>query len=374
MNRDLVVFGEDWGQHPSSTQHLIKRLAEDRKIIWVNSIGLRRPKFSVADISRVINKLKKMMGNMVAHSTPQPQNMTFIEPRVIPVPTSRWAINLNRLIIGKTLRKVMKKENIKNPIFWTSLPTAAELTGLCEESAIVYYCGDDFGALAGVDHQPVLNCEMKLAKKADLIFTASDVLANNFDPGKTKHLPHGVDTDLFTRPSIKAHDLPDHGPVAGFYGSISEWIDQDLIIQCATSLPDWTFVFVGSQHVDVSKLQSMPNIHLLGARSHEQLPSYVQHWDVSIMPFVDNAQIRACNPLKLREYMAAGRPIVATPFPALEPYKNYIIQANTQAGYVRGLKDAFKEGLTGQAPRQQAVNTESWSARADDVNIMLNTL
>lgn len=374
MNHDLIVFGEDWGQHPSSTQHLIKHLAQDRKVIWINSIGLRRPKFSVTDISRVANKLKRMFRKKVCQSTERPENMTFIEPKVIPVATRKWEVNFNRLSLGKTLRKVMKRENIQNPIFWTSLPTATELTGICAESAIVYYCGDDFGALAGVDHKPVLNCELKLVDRADLILTASTALAKKFDPIKTKVLPHGVDMELFSIPSIKAHDLPEHGPVAGFYGSISEWLDQDLIIQCAASLPDWTFLFVGSQHVNVSKLQSMSNIHLLGARPHDQLPSYVQHWDVSIMPFMDNAQIRACNPLKLREYMAAGRPIVATAFPALEPYKNYITQANTPNEYIRGLKSAFKEGLTNQVDRQKAVRTESWSARAVDVNKMLNAL
>ena len=375
MSRDLVVFGEDWGRHPSSTQHLIRQLAIDRKVIWVNSIGLRRPKFSLTDFGRLAKKLWRMTSRSIDHHTSsQPQNMSIVEPKVIPVPSNRLAIAFNRMMMGKALRKVMKKKNIYNPVLWASLPTVSDLIGICDERAVIYYCGDDFGALAGVDHQPVQKCEQQISAKADLILAASEALSDKFDQTKTKHLPHGVDLALFIRPSVRAKDLPAKGPVAGFYGSLSEWLDQDLIVQCARRMPNWSFVFVGTEHIDVSRLRSMANIHLLGPRPHDQLPRYVQHWDVSLMPFLDTAQIQACNPLKLREYLAAGRPIVATPFPALDAYDEYIVQAHTSHDFEQGLITALGESVEVSRLRRSSVQSESWTARADAIGKLIDAL
>lgn len=375
MTRDLIVFGEDWGRHPSSTQHLIKRLAEDRKIIWVNSIGMRRPQLTAADFARAGNKVRSMFAKSIdAPAIPVPSNMTIIEPRVIPLPGNRVAAKINRQLLGKTLRDVMKKRGIVDPILWTSLPTAVEFLGLCQEKAVVYYCGDEFGALAGVDHQPVLKCEGRLSGAADLILAASEPLANKFEPMKTRLVPHGVDFALFSEPAKRAADLPVGRPVAGFYGSISEWLDQDLVVKCANLLPDWSFVFIGEERTDVSRIRNLPNAHLLGPRAHEDLPGYIQHWDASIMPFVDNEQIRNCNPLKLREYLAAGRPVVATPFPALQAYEDILYISDTADGMASALVNARDEAASVSDLRQYVIEPESWSARAGDVRSLLDAL
>ncbi len=372
MMRDLVVFGEDWGRHPSSTQHLVKRLAKDRKVIWINSIGMRRPKFTTADIARVGSKVWRMMDKQKAvPKVSVPHNMTIIEPRVIPLPGNPIAAKINQQVLGNTLRKVLTAQNIVDPILWTSLPTAVDLLEVCNTSGVVYYCGDEFGALAGVDHRPVLACERRLSARADLILAASQPLADKFNSGKTELVPHGVDFDLFAQPSERASDLPTDGPVAGFYGSISEWLDQELVAECAGRLPNWTFVFVGEERTDVTRLQKCPNVQFLGPRPHEDLPGYVQHWDVSVMPFVDNEQIRNCNPLKLREYLAAGRPVVATPFPALSAYADILHQAQSAEHFAAAIENAYNETPVKKEERQHVVGAESWAARATQVGALL---
>ena len=146
-----------------------------------------------------------------------------------------------------------------------------------------------------------------------------ETLYKKFPREKTELLLHGVDLKKFQTPSPRAPDLPDVSKIAGFYGSLKDWIDIELLWKAAQDLPQWTFVLIGEVHTDISRLESLPNVRFLGPRKHHELPNYVQHWNVSMIPFKDTPQIRACNPLKLREYLAAGTPIASIDFPALEP-------------------------------------------------------
>lgn len=382
MARDLIVFGEDWGGLPSSTQHLIKHLAETRKIVWVNSIGLRRPTFNLRDFKRIWQKLTAT--DVISEQTMplnelQNSNLHLISPRTLPAPRSllgRWIAK--KLLLAQIKPKV-ETAQLENPILWTSLPTAVDMAGHLNESALVYYCGDDFSALAGVDHHTVAKREQELLIKADLIIASSTKLSQRSAPERTQLLAHGVDYALFATPVARASDLPNDGRnIAGFYGSISEWLDIDLLEKTIAQMPDWHFVFIGKAVIDTSRLSQFANVTFLGPRTHQQLPAYSQHWNASLLPFIDNAQIRACNPLKLSEYLAAGRPIVSTSFP--------VVQKLHASGLVQIVdnSDAMEEALRNserlftqpdfRERLRNNVSKQSWSARADLVSNWLEQL
>jgi glycosyltransferase involved in cell wall biosynthesis len=237
----------------------------------------------------------------------------------------------------------------------------------------VYYCGDDFGALAGVDGEPVIEMERELVARADLIIAASEVLASRFPPHKTLHVPHGADVALFGKAASPAKDLPTGRPVAGFYGSLSEWVDVELIATAAEALPEWAFVLIGPVRTDVERLKSLGNVTLLGPRNHHELPRYSQHWSVSMMPFRACPQIDACNPLKLREYLAAGRPVVSTEFPAVLRYQNVVNVARTPREFILAIRRAGC-GDGDALARQAAVASETWDARAAEIDRALSRL
>lgn len=395
MIHDLIVFGEDWGGLPSSTQHLVSQLAKRRKIVWVNSIGLRRPRFNWRDIKRALKKLSATLlsGNKLSVN-PQSRsganiamdkqkkvlpndNFHIVYPRTLPAPRSRIGRWLAARLLISQITPIVQQAGLQSPILWISLPTAVDVAGKLGESALVYYCGDDFSALAGVDHDTVARREAELAEKSDLILYASEELAGKFPTSRSYLLPHGVDFALFSRPAPRALDLPDDGrPIAGFYGSISEWLDIEMLKETIEQMPDWHFVFIGKPLVDINVLRNFKNVHLLGERPHRQLPSYSQHWTASLLPFVDNAQIKACNPLKLSEYLATGRPIVSTSFPAMEPFRGLVQVANTAGAMVEALKasqhidslPAFKAAL------RNTVANNSWVARAQQVSQWIDAL
>ena len=163
-------------------------------------------------------------------------------------------------------------------------------------------------------------------------------------------------------------------PMAGFYGALAPWLDLDLIASVARMLPHWRFVFVGPVQTDVTAIASLPNVTLLGARPHTALPGYARHWTAGIIPFRDNAQIRAANPLKLREYLAAGQPVVTTEFPALGPYRQHVAVAGSAADFAAALEASRSDNPAMADRRQASVAGDSWTARAAQASTLIDRL
>jgi len=390
-NRPLIVFGEDWGAHPSSTQHIVKVLGETRPVIWLNSIGLRKPKLSLRDLMRAYNKVKSFVVNYQGSSKVKPNidndsKFLIINPLVVPCANSWLSLKLSKAILRWQLKSACKKLGLTDPIIWTSLPTTVDYLDLFEKAPCVYYCGDDFSSLAGVDHQFVSQKETELISKSSYIFTASKKLVNKFPGNKTVNIPHGVNFSLFSEKVASIPlDLPQGKPIAGFYGSISTWLDQDLLVQTIQALPHWNFVFIGKADCNVDKLEQFSNVYLLGSRPHTDLPKYIQNWNVAILPFVDNKQIQMCNPLKLREYLASGTPIVTTDFNALNGYRKYLQVATKNNPFYQAILLANAEVTPAvdfdkldnisdliaitqvKSTRKACVINESWESRAKDV-------
>lgn len=366
--RPIVVSGEDWGRHPSSTQHIIGRLGQTRTILWVNSMGLRRPRVNSADLKRIWQKLVGTKSNSahpaVKNRLPQPH---ILEPRNIPLPGNSIARWYNRSILSARIRSRCHALDIRKPILWISLPVAVDLIGQLDEYLVVYYCGDDFGGLAGVDHEPVLKLEAELVNRADLVLAASPALASRFPEAKTKVLAHGVDFDLFSTPTAAAADLPQGKPIAGFYGSISDWVNIALLAALAKKRTDWNFCLVGDIRTDISPLTALDNVFFMGPRGHHELPGYVQHWQAALLPFHDNAQIRACNPLKLREYLASGTAVLSTDFPALTGYRDVISVCAEAADFSTALDATSDRSAAERATQQERVKMESWESRCADI-------
>lgn len=378
----MVMFAEDWGAHPSSSQHLARELSKYHDITWVNSIGLRAPDFSMADISRLFSKLKalvKVSRSKVSVSKSdefiwQPE---VVNPLALPFHGQGWVRWLNQKLLKNKLSHVFKTKHsadliIEKPILWISLPSAESLLGQINECFSIYYCGDDFTSLEGVDHDVMGRLESELIKKVDLILVASEQLAKKFPKEKTIFIPHGVADYFFEQPKNRPKDLPEGKPIAGFYGSISGWLDQALMTHAARMMPHWNFVFIGPKRCATDQLDALPNVYFLGEKAHKDLPSYVNYWQVSLLPFKDNAQIRACNPLKLREYLAIGKPIVTTYFPALKPYKEWVSAVNVEDRdcFCKAIECAGGEVDNQNKKKQERINqvsNHSWKARAIEI-------
>ncbi|MGF1762263.1 glycosyltransferase family 1 protein [Aliivibrio kagoshimensis] len=375
--RSMLVFGEDWGGLPSSTQHLISQLIShhDYHIDWVNSIGLRRPKITARDAKRLVRKVVAMFPSNrvkpIKHQTDNSGPSNLIYPKTLPAPQSRPIRKLAAHLLSKQISNQTSIDT--ETLIWTSLPTAIDTILALPSKGVIYYAGDDFAALTGVDHQTVIAREKLLLEKADLVIAASVAIYHLLVQRcgcnkKIRLLPHGVNCKEFMTPASRALDLPNDGqPIAGFYGSISSWLDQALLSEVMARLPNWHFVFIGNIETDITRLRRLPNFIWLGSKPHNQLACYSQHWTASLLPFIDNQQIRACNPLKLQEYILVGKPIISTPFPALQPYKTGVTQVRSPDQMVLALKaaqDSSTHISLALRSLQRQVEKQSWQEKA----------
>ncbi|MGL4734033.1 MAG: glycosyltransferase [Enterovibrio sp.] len=414
--RDLIVFGEDWGKLPSSTQHLMSELAKSRKVVWVNSIGMRKPQFNRRDLLRICLKIGNFMQKnadkvFTKKSTPQmsfdtkdiqksamvtqpnAKNVIIVEPLTIPAPSNFLLRKLATLLLSRQLQPVLAQHQLHAPIVWATLPTAADMYKKLGTSAFVYYCCDDYGALPQVDKALIYERERQISQQADLIIVTQQNLFNKFEtllqheaaqssllavqqkPRKPQLalLSHGVSLKLFAKQKPRAADLPDDGrPIAGFYGSLAAWLDYALLQKVIAALPSWHFVFIGEMSSHAACLQRYKNVHFLGPKAHHHLASYSQHWNVSLLPFVLNSQIQSCSPLKLKEYLAAARPIIATDFYEAQVYSEHIHIIKNAEQMIQRLEEI--KYFPASSKQRDCVREHSWQRKAQQLSMLLEKL
>lgn len=372
----FIVFGEDWASHPSSTQHLFSELAKNHEIHWINSIGMRKPRFKRNDLERVWSKFKQLFSQSNHTAIKTPSTMQVYKLPVLPWHDNTLVKRYNSWIFSRYFKGIQNNEPI---IYWLSVPTAQYLFTKKAHDKLIYYCGDDFNALAGVDAHLVAPFEKSLINKADLIYVISQFLMNKMPHYKTKMLSHGVSYDLFTSHTDIAPEINAlNGPIVGFYGSINAWLDMTLLTALAAQRPYYQLVLVGDIVACTSQLLQFKNVTHVPAVEHQRLVTFSAHWDVSILPFVNNAQIRACDPLKLKEYLAVGTPIVATQFPAVMRYESEIYIAKTQAEFISKVDEVLSLDKTQlntlKLAQRHIAQDHSWQSKALAVEHDISTL
>ena len=217
--------------------------------------------------------------------------------------------------------------------------------------------------------------ERQLMQRADVCFmTAHSLLESKKAINPNTFLAsHGVDHAHFVKALAPATIMPAEiatlpHPIIGFFGLIHEWIDLDLLAKMARMHADWSIVLIGKSVVDVSALKSFPNIHLLGRRSYEALPGYCRGFDVAIIPFEVNELTRNVNPIKLREYLSAGLPVVLTDLPEVKFYGDHVYVARGHDEFVSKVEQAIREdSVEARQRRSDSMRGETWEARVTAV-------
>lgn len=368
----VVYFGNDWfAENRTSSHHVARRLARHVPVLYVDSPGLRPPSASKRDFRRLFRKL--------AGATRLPQRLeeNFWHCTVPQVPWRNLpgAEAFNRAFGRWAVRRAVRHAGFTKRLSWFVVPHPGFLARRLDESLCVYYCIDDYAAHPGVDVARTVASDAALTSAADLVFVAPPALleAKRAAAKRCAFAPHGVDVDLFRRAMDPATEVPERArglarPVVGYFGSIAAWIDVELIDWLAASRPQWTFLLVGQPFVDVSSLAARPNVVLAGPQPYASLPGWAKAFDVAIIPYRLNRQVLNANPLKLREYLATGRPVVTVRNPEIERFADRVRIADGREAYLGAIEDALANDPPGAAAERVAsVETMTWDHRVAEV-------
>jgi glycosyltransferase involved in cell wall biosynthesis len=379
----IVVFGDDWGRHVSTMQHLFRRISTHNTVVWVNAIGHRVPSLNRQDVGRVVQKIRAVARrapsvesapgatpvtpDLPTSSESRPQRI--IQPRVLPwhnlAPVRAFNTSSLTRAIGAALRDL---GTTKAPLLVTGTPPSAPVLGRLGEVGSIYLCMDDFLHLPGVSSWMLAPLERALLARVDATVATAQALVESKRPrsGRSHYLPQGVNYTHFATPQSVPADLAGlPRPYIGFAGGIAKPVDQGVLLRLADDHPRASIVLVGPVSVDVSALQR-PNIHLLGARPYATLPAYVQAFDVGLIPYVLNEHTIAVDPLKLLEYLAAGIPVVTTDLPEVRKYQHAVRIGASHDAFAAGVGAALAEPPDRGRLRDVA-REHDWSVRADQL-------
>jgi glycosyltransferase involved in cell wall biosynthesis len=290
--------------------------------------------------------------------------------------------------VARELKRVEKILNLQNIVFFSYNPMFVEFIGKLNEKLFVFDTVDNW-----LEHPtyPRLIRKKKLlanyetiAKKADLIFTVSNELVDFYkkiNSVKDVHwIPNGVDYEHFNdeQKINKTNELSKfEKPIIGYLGTIESRIDLDLIAKIAKAHKDKEIVLCGPiwpivKHEVNKKLGHLKNVSLLGRIEFEDAPSYVNKFNVAIIPHKLNALVQSMNPMKMYDYLACGKPIVATGGAGLNMFKEHIHLANDPDKFIEAIEHELKnDSNEKQTERRNAVKPHSWKARADKMTKLM---
>jgi len=379
----MICFGgEDWWyHHPHSKAHLMRKFAcAGNKVIFVNSISMGLPGMAHKDlVPRIARKLRSY--SKLARETDE--GITVVSPASLPFFGSAAARAVNRRVIGAQIRNLAKSRGLTKPILWIAIPTAAELIGQFDESIIVYHVSDKYDANT-MDHATdpvhIRKLHEHAIDAADLVFYSGRKLFDEATRGRERSylLEQGVDYDHWSRVgSGEIEVAPEVAsiprPRLGYFGAIEPWlVDQELIKRAARERPEWQWIFIGnrSRGLDIERL---PNTHFLPPVAYKDLPRYAAGFDVCVLPWeTEQAFTSYGSAIKVREYLATGKPVVISPLPEYEPMSDVLRIARTRDDFMKLVEDALRENdLAVPARRQAAVASGTWDARAEWVSELI---
>ncbi len=370
QGQNIVCFAKDWTEDPTSNNHVMRLLAQNNRVLWLNSIAARTPSFSSGrDLGKMARKLRSFTGG---YREVLP-NLFVYTPIVLPFPHSAAAQRVNLRILKTTLAALRRRLGMGQFQLWTFLPTSVEYLDQLGASLLVYYCTDEFSQFSYLDRERILQQERRLLGMADVVFATAHSLVESkarFNPN-THLASHGVDHEHFAAALGDATPVAEElahlrGPVLGFFGLVQDWIDIDLLAWLAQQRPSWNIVVIGRSLVDMTNLRKLPNVTLVDRRPYAELPRYCKAFSVGLIPFRINELTSHVNPIKLREYLSAGLPVVSTDLPEVRHYDGLCRVTSTREAFLEACERAIAtDSPQERRKRSEAMRGETWEKKVE---------
>ena len=385
----LCVAPRSWHSMLRESQQIMSRIAKHNRVLYFEP-G-REPD------NRLVGEMVRNAPNFMRlrSETPLP-NLTVIQtPSMVPYARSRLprpllklttpaAAQVNSAIMLRHIHWAMREFAVRDPILWLFEPRYIDLVGKCGEQLSCYFNYDELHkfALNARMEDLILEYDNRLCRAVDVVFATSRAQAAHRQQHNqhTYFVPNGVNFELFNQAldpnlAVAADIAALPGPVIGFAGWLAYTIDAELLLQVAEAFPECSLALVGrndfataADPATYEQLRNRPNVFFLGHKTPEQLPSYLRAFDVALMPYRLIDHVRPSYPLKLNEYLAAGRAIVATALDEVQFFRDVIRVAENYDEYVTHVRAALADHSAEAIATRVAVAKENtWDKRVETI-------
>ena len=366
----LFLPNRHWGEHRKTAANLAPRLARSYPLVWVT------PAHHWRDIGA-----RRRSGRPVFHRPDDGDGLTVYEPPAHLPMTYRPAAAA-RFLRARRLaqaRAELVRQGARRIVLYIWRPRYADALDLVAHDVSIYHVVDEYSFSS--DDPPTPPDERRLIDRVDRHIVHSPALIDKKGRADTDFIPNGVDFASFAAPTSEPADLAGiERPRIGYCGYVKHQMDWDLLEALAERHDDWSWVIVGKlRHEDLAErveaFGRRPNVHLLGEKSTEELARYPQHFDVCIMPYVRDGYTKYIYPLKLHEYLAAGRPTVGTPIRTLRDFGHVVELAEDVDEWSAAIRRSLAPDADtpeARARRQEVAREHDWDALADRVATLID--
>lgn len=374
--RDLIFVSlENWDEIWRRNQFLCAALARHFPEMRILFVGLPR------NVSHDLKSGK--LGRIWAQpswTVPGLPNVTVTHAlKLLPdsIPAGR---KFNEFMARRHIRRKAKDLGIKDPILWLNPYSALHMAGKLGERAVIYDITDDWPSAPSFSEKErkwILAQDRALCARADLVIVCSEALEASRRAlcRQLLLLPNGVECEHYEKVAEGAKTSRWQAPVLGYTGTIhGDRFDVELLAGVAEAFPHGSIVLVGPDHLrpaEKERLAAFRNVHVTGPAPYAKIPEIMSHFDICIVPHVETAFTNSLNPLKLWEYLAAGKPIVSTNVAGFRDYPGLCRIATGIDAFVQACRTALEENGAHTAERKAEARKHSWEQRVD---VLLNTL
>src|SRR5215469_3263247 len=374
--KSVICFaGEDWWiHHPHSKNHILRRLAGQNKVLFVNSITMGLPSMSNADF---FFKIRNKLRSYARWLKRIPDGLYVMTPVSFPVYGNAVGRFINRWLVALQLRLVMSILGMHKPIVWVAIPSAADVVELLGRGLLLYQISDKYDANedSALSRDIIRGWDQNLKERASLVIYSGRKLFEESTVPNRYFLEQAVDFNHFaetaTEVAEEVRNIPK--PILGYFGSMDYVMDVELMEEVARLRPDWDWLLIGRKS-NLVKLAS-PNFHYLGSKPYADLPKYLRQIDVYVLPWQQkNVFTSYGSAIKVREYLATGKPVVISPLyeylktPGVRIYR-------TVQEFIAAVEDALANDTErDRLARQAVVRDCTWDVRTKQVAALITKL
>jgi len=378
----ILAFVPDvWGDVWQPRHHVLSGLSRHFKVLWVSQPTYvekwRQTGIKDSLTGRGVRKVSERFW-AYAPRLPADYKRHYAKRGIIPDCFRRYNAWWERRHVAQ-IKRLLERMGIRRVILYIWRPEFARYAERIPHELLCYHIDDEY-SFSSAEDVPTSNEEIELLRKADHVFIHSKSLLDkkgHINP-KTRYVPNGVDFDLFQE--VMHSDAPEPSdlrgiphPRIGYVGYIKRHIDLPLLLAIARQRRDWSLVLVGpvrDQQAeiagDVAALRKEPNVHFLGGKSSRDVAPYIKGFDVCLMCYRKTHYTKYIYPMKLHEYLACGRPVVATQLENLEEFANALTFAATPSQWLDAIAAAADSPTPEQVTlRVSLASRNSWSARVE---------